>query len=280
MIGADSLQRAWRMVLAAVRNFLADGCLDLSAAVAFYALLSIGPLLYLVSLTLDAVFGIGDGLDLAVDRIEAFLPPEVAQKTQSLPPVLVHSNPLLLVALPALLWAATTVFSCLEGAINVAFATRGRGLWRSRLNAFAVLGVGCVILFLSLLFKAAISVLTELGERLTDLAPPTRLTGFLSHLTLLLASYLAFLIFFRWLPRTRVSWRAASGGALFALLLWEAARQVFAGILFRSPTFGLVTGALAGIIAFLLWIYTAVAIFLLGAELAALINGNRPDRGS
>jgi len=52
----------------------------------------------------------------------------------------------------------------------------------------------------------------------------------------------------------------------------EGARRLFGGLLLRSPAFGLLTGTLAGTVAFLLWVYTAVAIVLLGAEFAALVH--------
>ena len=57
--------------------------------------------------------------------------------------------------------------------------------------------------------------------------------------------------------------------------LWEAARRVFGSFLRNSPYYGLLTGSLAGVVAFLVWVYTAVGVLLLGAEIAAVINGNR-----
>ena len=60
---------------------------------------------------------------------------------------------------------------------------------------------------------------------------------------------------------------------MFALALWEGARGVFTEFLERSPSFGLMTGTLAGVVAFLIWIYTAVAIVLLGGELSSAVNG-------
>jgi membrane protein len=268
-----------RLLTRAVRNFVRDGCLDSSAAVSFYSLLSIGPLLYFVGAVLHLLFGIGDGLELALERLTAFLPQEVAERARQLTPGLRTDTRVVVLSVPALLWVGTTVFSSLEGAINVVFGTAGRGsVWRSRITAFAILGLGCAVLVVSLLFKAGVSLLAEHGSVLFSVREPTELTKLLSYFTLIIASYLTFLIFFRWLPRTHVGWRAASAGALLSLLLWEGARRFFGGILVYSPTFGVITGALAGIVAFLLWIYTAVAIFLLGAELAALVNGSRPLR--
>ena len=69
---------------------------------------------------------------------------------------------------------------------------------------------------------------------------------------------------------------AAVPAAVLCLVLWEAARELFGSILLHSRAFGLLSGGVAGTVAFLLWIYTGVAIVLLGAEWAALVNGDRP----
>ena len=55
----------------------------------------------------------------------------------------------------------------------------------------------------------------------------------------------------------------------------EDAGQLFGLLLQSSPTFGLLTGTLAGVLAFLFWIYTGLAIVLLGAQFAAVLNGDR-----
>ena len=91
-------------------------------------------------------------------------------------------------------------------------------------------------------------------------------------------SFLSFVFLYRALPRGRTRWTAACSGAAFALVPWELARHLFGTVLLRSPAFGLVTGAIAAVLAFLLWIYTAVAIVLLGAEFAAVRDGRRAER--
>ena len=62
---------------------------------------------------------------------------------------------------------------------------------------------------------------------------------------------------------------------MVTVILWEGARQVFGGIIRVSPAFGFFSGAVAGIVAVLAWIYVAVAVLIYGAEVAALLNGNR-----
>ena len=51
---------------------------------------------------------------------------------------------------------------------------------------------------------------------------------------------------------------------------------MFGSLLSGSPAFGLFSGALAGIVAVLGWVYVAVAVTIYGAEVAALLNGRGP----
>lgn len=261
---------AWRTLV----NFQRHNCLDLSATVAFYSLLSLVPLLYLAAGTLDLLHAQGDGLQLTIDRFSPFLPQEAAAALKRLAPGMRTSKGLTLLALPALIWVASTAFSALEYAVNVVFGIAGeRGTkWRARVKALSLLGFGLLFLGVTLFVNTLMLSLMRYRDVLPLPNPPAPLMAAASYAALLAGSLLVFGLFYKWLPRTKVRWRAAGSGALLAVALWEGARRLFGGLLLRSPAFGLLTGTLAGIVAFLLWIYTAVAIVLLGAEIAALIN--------
>jgi membrane protein len=261
----------WRALV----NFQKHNCLDLSATVAFYSLLSLVPLLYLVTGTLHLFYAGGDSLQLAISRISPFLPLEAAAALQRLAPGMRTSGGLALLALPALIWVASSAFSVLEYAVNVVFGiVTGRGKrWRSRAKALSLLGFGLAFLGLTLLANTLLLGLLRFYSELLPMPTlPVRLAAVGSYIALLAGSFFIFGLFYKWLPRTKIRWRAAGSGALLAVALWEGARRLFGGLLLRSPAFGLLTGTLAGIVTFLLWIYTAVAIVLLGAEFAALMH--------
>lgn len=271
------LARAGRVLLATGRNFYSDNCLDLSATVAFYTLLSLGPLLYLVGGTLNLALDANSALEGALARAGAFLPPEAVALLHVVVESLRRDQPLFLLAVPGLIWVATSAFSALEYAINVASATAPmRRFWHSRLKALLVLTTGWILVGLSLLAGSVFPWLERMSETLglppNFLALPDLESAYPLQL---LATWLVFAGFYKFLPRGRVAWRAALSGAAVALVLWEAARRLFTMLLARSPAFGLLTGTVAGVVAFLVWIYTAVAIVLLGAELSAVLNGNR-----
>jgi len=267
---------AGKIAIGAVRNFYRDNCLDLSATVAFYTLLSLAPLLYLVGATLNFVIDADTVLERILVRVAAFIPPEAVTALGAVVTSLRRDEPLFLLAVPGLIWVATSAFSALEYAINVACGTAPqRKFWRSRLKALLVLAGGWILLGLSLVSGSLIPWLARAGQALGVPEDSFELPEFDAYPLPLIATFVAFGAFYKLLPRGRMGWRAAGVGAVLATGLWDLARRLFTMLLTRSHAFGLLTGTLAGVVAFLMWIYTAVAIMLLGAELSALLNGNR-----
>jgi membrane protein len=133
--------------------------------------------------------------------------------------------------------------------------------------------VGLLLLSLT---TALASTLPRLGLYLDQLGMPripSLLDLFNQHLLSPIVSYATFTLFYKFLPAARVSWRPALWGSLLTVLLWEGARLLFSRFLALSYGFGLLSGSLAAIIGFLLWTYTGMAILLLGAELASILNG-------
>ncbi len=272
------LRRSALVLWGAVDNFRRDRVQDLAATVAFYTLLSIGPLLYLVGASLNWVFDLGDAVGTATDRIAPLLPPEVVPAIQLLAENLDRKGSLVLFAIPGLLWVSTSAFSSLEYAVNVAFGTAPRRkFWHSRMKALLVLAGGWSLLGIYLVGGTLLPRL----ERVSGLLelPLKFVPGGYSYVILLVTAFASFTLFFKVLPRGRVRWPAAAGGACLALVLWEGARRLFSTLIARSPALGLLTGALAGWVTFMVWTYTAVGAILLGAELAAILNGNRGEQG-
>jgi len=258
----------------ALANFLHDRCLDQAATIAFYALVSMGPTLYLFCLVLTKILGESEAKGAAFTGAASFFPASVAATVMRLEDSVALGKGLALLAIPGLVWTTSSAFASLEYAVNVAFRTSAaRRFWGSRLKAFA----GTVLAGTLLVASVA---LAQAGALLSLLDPEPDATRFFdgslrAMLSRLLVTFVAFTFLFKVLPRGRVSLRSAVASAGFAMVLWEAARRLFGFVLERSTGYGLLTGSLAGVVAILLWVYTAAAVVLLGAEIAAVRNGNR-----
>jgi membrane protein len=273
-----SLVRFLRLLWVALRRFSADHGPNHAAAVAYFSLLSLPPFLLLAGRALARVLPVTNGTDAVLSAVAPFLPIEIAPALLALGRSIRPGGALVAVAIPVLLWVASHAFSSLEVAVNVAFGTTPqRRFWLSRLKAFAGLSGAVLLLGGSVVAGHAASWLDRYYARTgapSSLSPRAHL---ISSAALIAVTYIVFTLFYKWLPSGKVGWSAAGRAAAVAVVLWEGARHAFGGLLAGSPAFGLFSGALAGIVAILGWIYVAVAVTIYGAEVAALLNGARDD---
>lgn len=270
------LRRLAGILWRGLRHFSGDHAPNHAAAVAYFSLLSLPPGLLLTGRLLHRLFPGAGGTDAALAALGSFLPPEVAPTLGALGKSLASGGALVAVAIPALVWVASHAFSALEVAVNVAFGTTPqRRFLLSRLKAFAGLSGGVILLGGTLV---ATHVAAWLDEYRRQLGAPSMLSPrahLVSAAALVAVTFVVFTLFYKLLPRGRVAWGASARAAGVAVVLWEGARHAFGALIAKSPAFGLFTGALAGIVAFLGWIYVAVAVTIYGAEVAAILNGNR-----
>jgi membrane protein len=268
--------RFLKLLWGAMARFSQDHGANHAAAVAYFSLLSLPPFLLLAGRILAWAFPGTYGTDAIVSAVAPFLPLEIAPSVRLFGRSVHHAGALVAFAIPVLLWVASQAFSSLEVAVNVAFGTTPlRRFWLSRLKAFAGLSGGVLLLAGTVVAGHAASWLDVYYGRTG--APPSLSprASVVSGTAFLLVTYVVFTLFYKWLPRGRVSWSAAGRAAAVALVLWEGARHLFGSLLARSPAFGFFPGALAGIVAVLGWVYVAVAVTIYGAEVAALLNGSR-----
>jgi len=274
------LRRVVRVLWRALHRFNSDHGANHAAAVAYFSLLSLPPFLLLAGRALAHVLPDTDATDAILAAIGRFLPLEVEPSLGALGRSLQNGTALVAFAVPVLLWVASHAFSSLEVAINVAFGTTPqRRFWLSRLKAFAGLSGGVLLLGATAVAGHAASWMEVYLARAGAPVSVSPRAHFVSSTALLLVTFVVITLFYKWLPRGKVSWWAAGRAAAVAVVLWEGARHAFGLLLARSPAFGIFSGALAGIVAVLGWIYVAVAIVIYGAEVAALLNGTRADPG-
>jgi len=276
----SAIRKAVRVLHLAARHFAADRGGHHAAAVAYGSLLALAPSLYLLGRLFATLLPTdAESAAALVSLLAPYVPEAAAPILRPVVDSLPRGNAIVAFAVPALVWLASAAFAALEIAFNTAFDTvPAMRFWLSRLKAIAGVSGLAAVLASTLAVNQAIAWLARVQRRLPLPGPLEHATGWLSYLAILGVTFGALMLLYKMLPRGKVRWSAAAWAALPALLLWEGARHVFGGMLERSPAFGLLTGVLAGIVAFLLWVFTAVAITIYGAEVAAVLNGNRPER--
>lgn len=176
-----------------------------------------------------------------------------------------------------LLWGASGMFSTISDALNVAWGVqRRRPFWRGKVVSISV---ALLIGALSLLSIGATTVVSLSRFLLSQGFIPFHqyLDQAASTLLPVTTNFMMFLMLYKILPYTSVSWRSAGLGALIAAVIWEGAKMLFAfyflGI--AQGRYSSIYGSLGSVIVFLLWAYLSGIILLIGAELAATYNAHR-----
>ena len=254
-------------------EFSEDKAQRLAAALAYYTLFSIAPLLVIVIAVAGLLFGAEAARGQIINQLAALIGPEGAATVQTL--LLGASDPArstgaAIVGTVTFLLGASTVFGELQGDLNRIWREpqlpKVKGLVpliRERILSFGmVLGIG-FLLIVSLLISAALQALGNWwGSHLA--LWPVVLEGLNSTVTFATIT-LAFAMIYRFLPRSRIGWHDVWLGATFTALLFTIGKLLI-GIYLGNASIGSAYGAAGSLVVLLVWVYYSAQIFLLGAE--------------
>ena len=260
-----------RFLLGAVRLFLRQGCPSLAAALAFFSLLSLFPLVFLL------LYGIGSlisqnviGEQFMLSFLKGFLPSLGERLAEELHRISALDSVRWLVFL-SFFWFGGLVFYELDYALNVVFeSTQKRHPLISTAISIALLGSTGLLLFISYVATQTISFLTAYAPRLWGL-DLVALAAHDFHLTYTLPFALAFLtvsLLYRLVPRRRPRWRDAMAGALTFGLLWVSAKLLFVSYGDFATVYARLYGSLLEVVLLLLWVYYSAGLLLFGGIIA------------
>jgi membrane protein len=261
----------WRAVLRrTVRHVLTDRLMVQSAAVAFFALLSIAPVLVTAISVYGAVNTPEQAL-LQLSRAAGMLPPDLhAIVSEQLRTITTASTQVLtvrgLTALVVALWTATTAMVYLIDGLTLAYhETETRGyLRRSGLALVFVLG-GALLL-------GGVIAANGIASRWLAGAPgPLRAVApALSWVGLAVLMMLVLSVLYRYAPdRTGARWGWISGGSAIATLLWLATTAGLFAYVESLGSYEATYGSLAGVAISMLWLWVTVFLVVLGAVVNA-----------
>jgi membrane protein len=244
----------------------------LAAALAFYAVFSMAPLLVIVIAVAGQVFGPDAVRGEIVAQFGSLIGVEAARQVEVI--IQGASNPAsgLLAALiggVSLMAGATAVFAQLKEALNAIWDApplqRGflRTVFRDRLRSLAmVLGVAFLLL-VSLVLSAALAALARwAAPYLPDF--PFSLAGTLDFVLSFVLVTALFAMIYRVLPDVIISWGDVAIGAAVTAILFNFGKHLIGLYLGRS-SLGSVFGAAGSLAILMVWVYYSAAVFLLGA---------------
>jgi membrane protein len=260
--------------------------LEAAAAIAYYAIFSIFPLL----LTLISVAGFllagNDAVDLVMELIGDIIPVSPSGLEDVLRQVVDRRDISGIIGLTGLILAASGVFATLARNINRAWPNaRRQTVVRSQLIAVGLIAILATMMILWFIWSSLVRLLIAQNFQTLERVLPFHqyVLNPLPGLYPMIAAFLLFLIIYHWLPNTLVLWREALWGALFAIFTWWLLNSVFSWYI-RSGwvNYDLLYGSLGTSIALLTWVFASAVIILFGAHLSASIArakrlGHRPS---
>ncbi|MCS6293073.1 MAG: YihY/virulence factor BrkB family protein [Nitrospira sp.] len=263
--------QAIRFIFDLLKAFQRHGCTSLAASLAFFSLLSLFPLVFLLLYGISFLVSqdvIGEQFLLSF--LKGFLPSLGERLAEELHRISVLESVRWAVFL-SFAWFGALVFYELDYALNVVFeSTWKRHPLISTAISVASLGATGLLLIISYVATQIVNFLTGYVPQLWGLD----LVALAAHdflLTYTIPFGLAFLTvtgLYRFVPRRPPQWREAMIGGITFGLLWVSAKLLFVTYSGYATVYVRLYGSLLEIVLMLLWVYYSAVLLLFGAVVA------------
>jgi membrane protein len=246
-----------------VEKFFTDRGPHLAAMIAYFALLSLVPLVFLAL----ALFGLADRADessyLVTELKTIFPEAQISQIVSVVETVQENSAELAGTGILLLLWSSLSLFSVLESAFNIVYGRPNRAFLHGKALAMVLLVSSLVVLFVGL-------VAGSIGfELLNEYAPGFIGNRFIAYgLSVLLSTFGVFVFLvavYYLLTNVKHTFREVLPGALLATVVLQATFQVLPAYLRFSEQLPALR-AFAGLPILLIWLYVMANVIVFGAE--------------
>ena len=271
----------WQLLRDTVSAWQADFAASMGAALSYYTLFSLAPLLIIAIAVAGLVFGQEAVRGEIFAQLQGLLGDEGATAVEDI--LKSASTPksgmlATVVGVGLLVFGATSVFAELQADLDRIWKVPLReatGIWtllRDRLLSFGmVLGVGFLLL-VSLIVSAALSAFARWSQGwLAELETMMQAVNFLVSFALITG---LFAMIYKILPRAAIAWQDVWIGSVFTALLFSIGKFAIGFYIGRSHLSAAYGGA-GSLVVVLVWVYYAAQIFLLGAEFTCVYAKTR-----
>jgi membrane protein len=266
-------QEAFSLLKSTVFEWLDDQAPTLGAALAYYTVFSLAPLLVITIAIAGLVFGseaaqgqIFDQLRGLVGDASGKAMQEIVQSASAAPKTGVVAT---VIGFVVLLFGASGVFGQLQASLNIIWGVQPKpdrgiiGIIRDRILSFGFILVVGFLLLVSLLLTAAIAFVgRQFGAMVPGMEAGIQLLNTILSLAVIT---LLFAMMFKILPDANIAWRDVWIGAFITALLFTIGKFALGFYLGRSGVASSY-GAAGSLIVLLLWVYYSSQIVFFGAE--------------
>ncbi|QQP88289.1 YihY/virulence factor BrkB family protein [Skermanella sp. TT6] len=286
-LGHVPFGKAWHVLVTAFNGWLEDRAASMGAAIAFYTLFSMAPMLLLIIAITGLVFGPEAAQGALMGQLQGMMGREGAAALQAM--IASAGKPVsgtiaTVVAIVTLIVGATTVFAELQSSLNVIWKaqppTGSSVVWlvKVRLLSLSLIGAIGFLLLVSLVVSAA---LAALSDYLAGIMPGLDLMMQVANLVISLAVVTTlFAMIYKMLPDARIPWRDVWFGAFITAVMFSIGKLLIS-LYLGSSNIASAYGAAGALVIVLMWVYYSAQIFLFGAEITwafSLTHGSRAGR--
>jgi membrane protein len=263
----------FKLFITAAKAWSADYAPSMGAAISYYTVFSLAPLLIIVIAVAGAIFGHDAVQGVVVQQFSGLIGEKAASLVQGL--LASASDPgkglfAGIVSFFVLVLGATSVFTELQSALDriwhVPESQKPSGIvamLRSRLLSFGMILGLAFLLMVSLAVSAAVSAF---GSWMGGLLPGWEILLHVVNAVFSIAvATLLFAMIYKFMPSTKIDWEHVWIGALVTAVLFELGKFVI-GLYLGKSNMTQSLAAAGSIVILLAWVYYAAQIFLLGAE--------------
>ena len=267
-----SFRSIFKFLQEAFKEWQEDKVSLLAAALAYYTVFSITPLLVIAIAIAGAVFGQDTARGEIIEQINNLVGKQGAQVIET---GLANANqPQIgsiasIISIVILLIGASGVFAQLQNALNTVWNVKAKpnaGIWefiRKRLLSFGMVLVIGFLLLVSLILSA---MLSGIGKLQINILPGFTLFWQLLNFGISFGFIsLLFALIYYYLPDVKIHWKDVWIGAVITALLFTIGKFLI-GLYLGSGSLGSTYGAAGSLIVFLTWVFYSAQILLFGAE--------------
>jgi membrane protein len=274
----------------AVKGWLADDVPRLAAALAYYAMFSIAPLLMLATSIAGAVFS-KEAVRVELDKqLFSTIGPNAAATIDGMIESAAHPQHSMwatIIGIATLIFGATSLFTELTSCLNTIWhestpapakqISGWKNLIRVRLLSLGMVLVIGFLLMTSLVLGTLFHALHGWLAGILEL--PVNVWAWTGVASSALLEVILFALVFRGLTQVKFPWKDVWAGALFTGILFEAGKLALSWYLGRE-TFTSTYGAAGSLMVFLMWVYYSAIILLTGAEITEAWSTVRRERAA
>lgn len=270
------MMRLFKWITEVYANWRDDRVASLAAALAYYALFSLTPILLICIMVASVILGDEVANQQVLTQINNLVGKEAALEVQQMLKngALPQTNlAMQIITLAILLFSASGIFSEIQAGLNIIWgvqankSTQRFAFITSRLLSFSMVLICALLLLFSLVVTSSLAALSSYIPNLIGIDISLELK--MSYLLSFLIATLLFAMMFKHLPDVKLQWRNVWIGALITSLLFSLGK-ILIGFYLSHAHIASVFGAAGSLIILLVWVYYSAQIFFLGAEITKI----------